>query len=216
ASTFPSRPESRRLALGVFWRMPLRNTWFLAFLGLFQTLSMLAFANTFERQPGIEQRLVTIPAVLMAVIDILSLLFLAMPRSAGHRLPNLWILALSQGVAFVALAVLSSWLWVTLPFVRWEWPLPLLAAVVLDLPVFAFLAGELFALYLLVASRFRVNVNESFAGQGITGYKNFLRLHFADDGSLTIYPIGVARTASQWRGAPPPPAHPPWFAPGQP
>src|SRR6185437_10292509 len=107
-----------------------------------------------------------------------------------------------HGVAFVGLAILGSWLWVNLPFVNLTWPLPLLVAVVLYLPVFSFLAGELFALYLLVASRFRVNVNESFAGQGITGYKNFLRLHFADDGSLTIYPIGVTRTATRWRAAP--------------
>jgi hypothetical protein len=215
-STFPSRPESRRLALGVFWRMPLRNTWFLVFLGVFQTLSMLAFANTFERQPGIEQRLVTIPAVMMAVIDLHSLLFLAMPRSSWQRQSKHWILGLAHGVAFVGLAVLGSWLWVNLPVVNWEWPLPLLAAAVLYLPVFSFLAGELFAVYLLVASQFRVNVNESFAGQGITGYKNFLRLYFADDGSLTIYPIGVTQTASQWRAAPHAPADQPWFEPVEP
>src|SRR5690348_6848586 len=216
ASTFPSRPDSRRLALGVFWRMPLRNAWFLVFLGIFQTLSMLAFANTFERQPGIEQRLVTIPAVMMAVIDILGLLFLAMPRSSGQRLPKHWILGFSHGIAHVGLAVLGSWLWVNLPFVNWIWPLPLVAAAVLYLPVFALLAGELFALYLLIASRFRVNVNESFAGQGITDYKNFLRLHFADDGSLTIYPIGVTRTATRWRAAPHAPADQPWFEPVEP
>ena len=215
AGAFPSRPESRRLALGVFWRMPLRNPWFLAFVGLFQTLSMLAFANTFERQPGIEQRLVTIPAVMMAVIDILSLLFLAQPKS-GQRKPKHWILGLSHGAAFVGLAILGAWLWVHLPFVNWVWPSPLLAAAVFYLPVFSFLGGELFALYLLIASNFQVNVNESFAGQGITGYKNFLRLHFADDGSLTIYPIGVTDTASRWRAAPNAPVDHPWFDPTEP
>ncbi len=216
AAAFPSPAESRRLALGVFWRLPWRNPAFLAFLGVFQTLSILAFANIFERHPGVEQRLVTIPAVLMAALDLLGLVLMAMPRSPVQRQPKHWILGFGHGVAFIGLAVLGSWLWVHLPFAGWPVVLSLAAAVALVLPVASFLAGQLFSLYLLVASMFGVNVNELFAGQGITGYKGFLRMHFADDGSLTIYPIGVRETAARWRSAPAAAADQPWFDPVEP
>ena len=72
------------------------------------------------------------------------------------------------------------------------------------------------ALYLLIAARFMVNINELFAGQGIQGYKGFLRMHIAADGSLTIYPIGVDRVSKRWRAAPNGAPHEPWFVPADP
>jgi hypothetical protein len=212
-ATFPSRARSRALALGVFWRLPLRNPSFLVLIGLLQTLTMLAFANTPQRQPGLEQRLVTIPAALMIVIDMAAAIFMAMPHDAGQRGPKHWALGIGHGLAIVGLAVLGTWAWLSLPFVDWTWPLPLAAAAVLYLPVSGVVGGALFSLYLLVAARFRVNVNELFAGQGITGYKGFLKLRFNRDGSLTIYPIGVEATASRWRATPESPADHPWFEP---
>jgi hypothetical protein len=216
-STFPTKAQSRGLALGVFWRLPWRNTMFLGLLGLLQTLTMLAFVNAADRVvSGVEQRLVTVPAVLMAVLDVLGTCLLAMPRSAGQRRPRHWLLGLVHGAAFVGLAALGTWAWLSLPFVDLTWPAPLLLAIVLYLPLSAVAAGELFALYLVIAAQFDVNVNELFAGQGITGYKGFLRLHFAADGSLTIYPIGVRRTAHGWHARPDAPPDAPWFEPGHP
>ena len=49
-----------------------------------------------------------------------------------------------------------------------------------------------------MASLFKVNVNELFAGQGIEDAKSFLRMHIAADGTLTVYPIGVDRICRQW------------------
>jgi hypothetical protein len=216
AATFPSRERSRRLALDVFWRLPLRNPAFLAFLGIIQTLTMLAFANTVERQPGLEQRLVTIPVGAMILLNLGGGLFMAMPHPSGRRQPKHWILGLSLGLALVGLAILGTWAWVNLPFVGWRWPLPLAASAVLYLPLSAVAAGEVFGLYLIIAATFGVNVNELFAGQGITGYKGFLRLHFAADGSLTIYPIGVETTATRWHAAPHAAADRPWFEPAEP
>jgi hypothetical protein len=82
--------------------------------------------------------------------------------------------------------------------------------------VAAFVAAEVAALYLLVASRFGVNVNELFAGQGIDGHKGFLRLHIGADGALTVYPVGLDRAARRWRANPDAPAHAPWIEPRRP
>lgn len=70
--------------------------------------------------------------------------------------------------------------------------------------VLGFLFGSLlFAAYLLFwhwlrGHRAPKHTNEVFAGQGIRGYKNFLRLHFDRDGKLTVYPIGVKRVCTEW------------------
>jgi hypothetical protein len=215
--TFPTKAQSRGLSLGVFWRLPWRNPVFLGLLGLLQTLTMLAFINAADRVvSGVEQRLVTVPAALMVVIDVLSACLLAMPRSAGQRRPRHWLLGVLHGAAFVGLAALGTWAWLNLPFAGSPWPVPLLLAVVIYFPLSAVAAGELFALYLLVAAKFDVNVNELFAGQGITGYKGFLRLHFTADGGLTIYPIGARRTGRGWYARPADAPDASWFAPGQP
>jgi hypothetical protein len=216
-TTYPSKARSRGLSVGVFWRLPWRNPMFLGLLGLLQTLTMLAFVNAADRVvSGVEQRLVTVPAALMAVIDVLGACLLAMPHTAGQRRPRHWVLGLLHGAAFVGLAVLGTWAWLNLPFVDLTWPLPLLLAIVLYFPLSAVASGELFALYLLLASKVGVNVNELFAGQGITGYKGFLRLHFTADGGLTIYPIGVNRTGRRWHPRPDAAPDASWFDPGKP
>ena len=67
--------------------------------------------------------------------------------------------------------------------------------------------------YLLVADRFKLNANELFSAQRNRDWKNFLRLHVGEDGTVTVYPIGVAKTPRKWRlrrgGAP----DDPWFEP---
>ena len=73
-------------------------------------------------------------------------------------------------------------MWRQFIFDQLDWPLPVLAAVFFYGPFAAVVSAEVVALYLLVASRFGVNVNELFAGQGIQGYKGFLRLHIDADG----------------------------------
>ena len=215
-TTFPSRSRSRAMSWGVLWRLPRRNPTFLAFLGVLLTLTMLAFANSADRTSGSEQRLFTIPSALMIIINFGGAIFMAMPLTSGQRKPKHWMLGLGHGLAIMALSGFGAWVWLQLPFHRWEWPLPLVGAAVLVLPVASLAAGALFSLYLMVAAAYGVNVNELFAGQGITGYKCFLKLHFEADGSLTVYPVGVERTASRWRADPDAPADRPWFQPVQP
>jgi hypothetical protein len=215
-ATYPSTARSRALSLGVFWRLPMRNASFVALLGLLQTLTMLAFANTAQSLSAVQQRLVIIPAMVMLVLDIGGATFLAMPREAGQRRPRHWILGLSHGVVVVGLAVLGTWAWLSLPLFELRWPLPLVLAVVLYFPLVSVVAGLTFSAYLLVAARFNVNLNELFAGQGITDYKGFLRMRFAPDGSLTIYPIGLDRTGTRWRATPEAAEDKPWFEPVRP
>jgi hypothetical protein len=86
-------------------------------------------------------------------------------------------------------------------------------AVVVYAPVAGFVATELVCLYLVAAHRFRVNINELFAGQGIEDAKCFLRLRIGRDGSLTVYPLGVDRVCHHWRAAPDDPPGTPWVAP---
>jgi hypothetical protein len=93
-------------------------------------------------------------------------------------------------------------LWLTLPFAHWPWPLPLLTAFMLYAPVASLVGSQLVAAYLLIGSRFGINLNELFAAQGIEDNKSFLRLHIAADGSLTVYPIGVDRICRRWRADP--------------
>ena len=57
------------------------------------------------------------------------------------------------------------------------------------------MAGVLVGFYLLVANRvFKIHDDETFSSMKIQDYKNFLRMNIKDD-ILTIYPIGIRRTA---------------------
>jgi hypothetical protein len=46
------------------------------------------------------------------------------------------------------------------------------------------------------------NANQVFTGQSIPDYKNLVRMRFAADGSLTLYPLGVDRAGREWDHTP--------------
>lgn len=70
------------------------------------------------------------------------------------------------------------------------------------------------ALYLLAASRVSdQHADALFAVLGDEDYKNFVRLHIAKGGRLTVYPVGVRRTPRRWRLRPDAPDGAPWFEP---
>jgi hypothetical protein len=216
AATYPTKASSRRLAAGVFGRLPLRNPGFATLLGTIQLLLMLAFTGAAQRMSGPEQRLFTIPVVLMAVIVLGATIGFAMPPTAGNRRLKHWALGVGHGAAQLGLGVLGAWAWLRLPFHDLPWPLPLVVATLVHLPVSGLLASWIVAGYLLVASAFDVNVNELFAAQGIVDHKSFLRMHLDSEGTLTIYPIAVDRVGRRWRPAPDAPAKNPWIEPIRP
>jgi hypothetical protein len=116
----------------------------------------------------------------------------------------------------VGVGVGGLFVWRMFIFDQLDWPLPALAAAFFYGPVAAVTSAEVVALYLLVASRFGVNLNELFAGQGIQGYKGFLRIHVGSDGTLTVYPVGLDAANKRWRANPAAPAHAPWIEPRRP
>jgi hypothetical protein len=198
-STFPSFGTSRRMGWGVFHRITVRNPGFATMLGILQTLTMLAMSGAASSDGGPIQRLFSIPLVLMCVVILAGTVAFAQPPKAGA--PNHaahWILGIIHGGLQIALAAGGTWLWQILPFREWTWPGPLVVAIVVYLPVIGFVSTQLCALYLLVASRFKVNVNELYAGQGIEDAKSFLRMHITPDGTLTVYPLGIDKICRKW------------------
>jgi Calcineurin-like phosphoesterase len=216
ARTYPDAATSRRHSLGIFRRLPVRNAWFATMQAALHILLMLALTGAVTRI-GEVQRLVTIPLIVMVLVVMGSAVLFAQPPGANaDRHARHWILGVLHGAAHVGLAAAGSWVWLQLPFRDWTWPLPLLAAVVVYGPVIGFVATQLTAAYLLVAGSFGVNVNELFAGQGIEDNKSFLRMHIADDGTLTLYPIAVDRICGRWSAAPDGPIDSSWLRPEQP
>jgi hypothetical protein len=212
-SRFPDAATSRRMGWGVFHRVPTRNPGFATMLGIIQTLTMLAMAGA-ASQGGTLQRLFSIPLVLMLVIILGgTVLFAQPPDATAPKHSRHWILGLLHGFAQIGLAVLGTWAWLSLPFHDWTWPGPLAVATVVYGPIIGFVSTQLCALYLLIASTFDVNVNELFAGQGIEDAKSFLRLHIADDGTLTIHPIGIDKICRDWVADPDGDEHSSWLRP---
>jgi hypothetical protein len=58
------------------------------------------------------------------------------------------------------------------------------------------------AAYLIVADLFEVNTDELYSAQAIAGYKSFLRLRIAPDGTLTVFPIKIEQPV-RWEFAGP-------------
>lgn len=217
AARYPSEATSRRLGWGVFGRLPFRNPGFATMLGIVHTLLMLAMVGAATRTDEVVRRLFSVPLGVMVLAVLGGAILFAQPPSAStKRHLRHWLLGIGHGVAHLGLGALGTYAWLHLPFVDWAWPLPLVAAAVLYGPVTGLLSAQLTSLYLLIASMFEVNANELFAGQGIDDYKSFLRLHFAADGSLTIYPIAVDRIGRQWQAQPDAPPWTPWLAPKTP
>ncbi|SCE81069.1 metallophosphoesterase family protein [Micromonospora mirobrigensis] len=215
---FPEKSRSRRYGWGIFARLPFRNPGFTTLLGTLHTLLMLAMAGVANDRAGTtEQRLFSVPLMIMVVVTLLGAAFFAKPPSAGgKRHARHWILGVSHGVAQLALAAVGTWVWLMLPFYGWPWPLPAVAAAVVYGPVIGFVAAELVAAYLLVAGAFGVNVNELFAAQGIEDSKSFLRLRIDPDGTLTIYPIAVDRVSRDWQINPDQSPQSSWLTPTRP
>jgi hypothetical protein len=95
-----------------------------------------------------------------------------------------------------------------------DWLIFLIAA--LGTPVvIGFVDAEVVAVYLLVASRYGINLNEVFAGQSIEDHKGFLRMHIGADGALTIYPVKVNRVCRDWEANPHGAPTEPWLRPKQ-
>lgn len=104
-------------------------------------------------------------------------------------------------VSFVAKVTPESWRWL------WHWggydfhpDLRLvLASLLIMLGGFVF-GSLIMGLYLLISlNLFGRHANEAFSSLAIEDWKHFLRLHIDEQGTLTIYPIGIKRVPRKWK-----------------
>jgi len=113
-----------------------------------------------------------------------------------------------HGLAHLACALCIAWgaevLWVRAPLLLAVGPTPTLAHFVqLALLTFfgGFLVGPLLmGLYLLISvNGFGAHMNEAAISLALPDWKNFLRLRIDPDGTLTLFPVGIARVPRCWK-----------------
>ncbi|MGK5677886.1 metallophosphoesterase [Actinoplanes sp. URMC 104] len=213
-SRFPGKRLSQAYAASIFARLPKHNPSFIAMVGAVHTSLLFAASGVIGSEFGSPlQKFALVPLVLLAAAVLAgTYAFAHLSESVvGHNRRR--VMGVTHGAAHLALAALGTWAWWELPPHGWPWPWSLVATVVLYGVVSGLAATELVAVYLLVAARFGVNLNELFSAQGIIDSKSFLRLHFAADGTLTVHPLGVRRSARHWQPAPDADPHQPWLDP---
>lgn len=179
--TFPTAATSRAEAVRVLWRLPLRNGLLLPLLVLLPALVIVPWV-------------VGVPAVsVIAGVGIAAATYgFVMPQRAGRvrRIAlGLGLMIPELAVAVVATAVAA----------RLDDP----TATVLVVLAAGLLASLVLSTFLLLAAR-GANRNELFAAQSIEDHKGFLRLRIADDGTLTLFALGVDRVPRRWRWSPGP------------
>ena len=210
-ATYPSRDRSRKLRWGALL-LGLRNPGFARMMGVVYTLlaaTSLAALNSgrgslvgsAERGSFFDFVGTALGGATIVVVFVLAL-GLVLYADAGWFPMKVLV---GSAHAAVHLFVLELALWLVLSL--FEADSPGWRAWLVALPV-AFAVG--FALAPLVFAKFLLGIsvvrgkgalnhaNEVFASQALTGYKNFLRLHIAPGGELTIYPLGVERACEQW------------------
>jgi hypothetical protein len=213
-SRFPGKRLSQAYAASIFARLPKHNPSFIAMVGAVHTALLLAAGGVIHSAFGSAlQKFALAPLFILAATVMAGTYAFAHLGDSVTGRTRRRVIGLLHGVAHLALAALGTWAWWELPPHAWRWPWSLVATVVIYGVVAGLAATELVAVYLLVAARFGVNLNELFSAQGIIDSKSFLRLRFAPDGTLTIYPLGVRRSARRWQPAPNADPHQPWLNP---
>ncbi|HEX6578519.1 MAG TPA: hypothetical protein VF082_09125 [Jiangellaceae bacterium] len=207
--TYPTPAQSLRLRWSIFTRLPSRNPGLLVLLGLMQTLLMFAMRTG-------HGRLLNGPIVIAVTAVVAGTILFAVVQALQRRRPRHWVAALLHAIPHVALGVAGTAVWSSLPLAQLPNPWSILLAFALYAPVVAVLDCWIVGIYLAIASRFQVNVNELYAGLGIDDHKSFVRLHIAGDGSLTVYPVAVDRVGRRWRADPGAPADAPWVVTDEP
>jgi hypothetical protein len=232
---FPAFLTSIWLGLGALVRVPLRNG---AFVGLLGVLQVTLFYTLLGR----EVRNNVTPSVLLVTLAFVGLCgFFSAGLSAEKRWIRMVALTAIHSTAQISIGVLGVEYWFDV--LNWgmervaasAWPpwakdaaiwilapsRDIAAHLILYAVVAGIVSAVVVAVYLFLASLVNVNFNELFAGQRIEGYKNFLRLHIAADGTLTVYAIGLRRVRRlgpgwfwwQWRITKKAGPTDPWFEP---
>ncbi|MCG8919207.1 metallophosphoesterase [Actinokineospora sp. PR83] len=226
ATRYPRRMASERFAAGIF-RLPWRNPGFWGLTGALQTAMTLAILYGLvetlgtQRQKGFFGLVASwTPALIVAVVLLLGgTAFAKIERSHGG--PTATVAGILHALAHIGLstawAFVVIWLYTRVlpdgPVEDWA----TLVIVLVGTPVvIGLIDAELVALYLMVVSRFGINLNEVMAGQSIETHKGFLRLRIDAGGALTIHPVRLDRIGRRWSANPDGAEHEPWLLPARP
>lgn len=221
ARRYPDQDRSRRLRWGVF-ALPLDNRSFAGLVaGVHVFFAWAALTNTREAEEAFGETLarLSVTGVLRGMVGSPLAITLAVAIVAGlvafTKMPRThWVLGLGHGLAHLlavaAVATAAAWVFGGLPS-----PLDVPGYLLAVGGAGGLLGSLVFAAYLVVADHWACNTNELFAAQRIEGYKNFMRLHLDEHGTLTVYPVGLERVAHAWQpraGGP----EEPWLEPAGP
>jgi hypothetical protein len=145
---------------------------------------------------------VSVGASLFALAIVLGLAaFGRVDNEDPRRKRTAGIVGALHGFVHLGVAVATMWMLAQLPGVSTSWWMLLLYLALLP-TVGAIFAGVVMGGYLVVTNRvLKLHDNAVFSSQSIRDYKNFLRLRFQDDGTLTIYPVAVDRVNTKWKAS---------------
>jgi hypothetical protein len=223
---YPRAEDSRRLSNGVLGLARL-NPSFAALLGALHVLlamAMLGALNagadglyataTGEGYAGLlaastsGMSLVVVLLLFAGIFGGLDLVPSPLEQKRGvvraTQLARLLVAALHTAV-HVLITTLTLWLVLQLvgdhPLAIWALGLAAVFAAggALGATVFGFF---LLAVHKVRGSKAWENANQVFTAQSIPDYKNLVRMHFAADGSLTLYPLGCDRAGRAWDHTP--------------
>ena len=224
ATCFPTRERSMKMRKGIL-DLPFENVGFWGLsAGLFVVFGWLVTSGLRGGGVGIADRLKDLTAMdivqvlLRSTLGVGALLVLVWALATFTQKDSAlkrWTLggvhALLQFVAVVASIRVAAWLLRDL-----DGPLFWLLFFGLLGAGGGLVGSMVTAVYLYVADHFGCNSNELFAAQRIPDYKCFVRLHLDDRGMLTVYPVGIEKTARKWKLRTEGEPHEPWFEPDGP
>lgn len=205
--TYPTTGRSRRLALGTL-ALPWRNPSFMPLTGalhLLVTAEVLRQATTRAATPADVAAGIVTSLPLLAIVGVVALAlvgFATPPRRTPPR-PAVWAkraMGVLHTVAHVGAVVLVAWVALQLASLAPPGPLLTGTAYVVALVLGGLVGSLVFAIYLTAANAvWAAEDNHAFSAQRLTGHKNFLRLHLAADGALTVHAVGIDRVCRRWR-----------------
>lgn len=128
-------------------------------------------------------------------------------NNAVVRATKLAKLAVAALHTAIHIAVIALVLWLVLQVVGdhppWIWVSGLAALAVAGAAIGSTVFGAvLLAIHKLRGVKAWEAANQVFTGQSIPDYKNLVRMRFAADGSLTLYPLGIDRIGRDWDHTP--------------
>ena len=222
AEVYPRAADSRRLSNGVLQLARLNPSFAgligglyvllgMAMLGalnggadgLYETATANGFSGLLAAAAG-GMSLVVVALLFGATFGSLDLVPNPLEQKMGvvraTKLARLAV-ALAHAAIHVLIATLVLWLVLKVvgdhPLAIWALGLAALfaAGVALGATVWGFF---MLVVHKVRGSKAWRNANEVFTAQSIPDYKNLVRMRFAADGSVTLYPLGVDRTGRAW------------------